>query len=91
MRAPIDAVARGEIDVAIVWGPIAGYFVRNADVPLVLSALLIEYGVPPVADAEGGAGTGPDYRRASHSSNAGRVAGFQDRRQNPGRVETKVT
>lgn len=39
MRAPIDAVARGEIDVAIVWGPIAGYFARNADVPLALNAV----------------------------------------------------
>lgn len=39
MRAPIDAVARGEIDVAIVWGPIAGYFARKADVPLDLSVV----------------------------------------------------
>jgi mxaJ protein len=39
MRAPIDAVARGEIDVAIVWGPIAGYFARSTDVPLDLIAL----------------------------------------------------
>jgi mxaJ protein len=39
MRAPIDAVARGEIDVAIVWGPIAGYFARSTDVPLDLTPL----------------------------------------------------
>lgn len=30
----IDAVARGEIDVAIAWGPLAGYFARRASVPL---------------------------------------------------------
>lgn len=27
----IDAVASGEIDVAIVWGPLAGYFAKNRD------------------------------------------------------------
>lgn len=30
----IEAVARGEIDVAIVWGPFAGYFARQQGVPL---------------------------------------------------------
>jgi mxaJ protein len=30
----IDAVAKGEVDVAIAWGPLAGYFARKADVPL---------------------------------------------------------
>ena len=30
----IDAVARGEVDVAVVWGPLAGYFARRARVPL---------------------------------------------------------
>lgn len=33
-RKIIDAVARGEIDVAIVWGPLAGYFAKCEDVPL---------------------------------------------------------
>jgi mxaJ protein len=32
----IDAVGRGEIDVAIVWGPFAGYFARQQAVPLAL-------------------------------------------------------
>jgi mxaJ protein len=32
----IDAVARGEIDVAIVWGPFAGWFARQQGVPLAL-------------------------------------------------------
>jgi quinoprotein dehydrogenase-associated probable ABC transporter substrate-binding protein len=30
----VDAVARGDVDVAIVWGPIAGYFARQQRVPL---------------------------------------------------------
>ena len=34
--AIIDAVANGTIDVAIVWGPIAGYFAQRQRVPLEL-------------------------------------------------------
>ncbi|HTE44911.1 MAG TPA: substrate-binding domain-containing protein, partial [Gemmatimonadaceae bacterium] len=30
----VDAVARGDVDVAIVWGPLAGYFAQRAAVPL---------------------------------------------------------
>lgn len=30
----IDAVAKGDIDVAVAWGPLAGYFARSASVPL---------------------------------------------------------
>ena len=30
----VDAVARGTVDVAVVWGPLAGYFARRASVPL---------------------------------------------------------
>jgi mxaJ protein len=33
----IDAVARGDIDVAIVWGPLAGYFASRAAVPLAVT------------------------------------------------------
>src|SRR3954467_2835488 len=32
----MDAVARGEVDVAIVWGPLGGYFASKASVPLVV-------------------------------------------------------
>ncbi len=32
--ALVDAVAKGEVDVAIVWGPFAGYFGRRASTPL---------------------------------------------------------
>ena len=30
----IEAVARGDIDVAVAWGPLAGYFARRQGVPL---------------------------------------------------------
>jgi mxaJ protein len=30
----IDAVAKGDVDVAIVWGPLGGYFAKRATVPL---------------------------------------------------------
>ncbi|MDB4916942.1 MAG: extracellular solute-binding protein family 3 [Gemmatimonadetes bacterium] len=30
----VDAVARGDVDVAVVWGPLAGYFAKHAPVPL---------------------------------------------------------
>jgi quinoprotein dehydrogenase-associated probable ABC transporter substrate-binding protein len=30
----VDAVVKGEIDVAVVWGPLAGYFAKQAAVPL---------------------------------------------------------
>ena len=35
----IDAVAEGNVDVAIVWGPLAGYFAKQQDVPLALAPL----------------------------------------------------
>jgi quinoprotein dehydrogenase-associated probable ABC transporter substrate-binding protein len=34
LREPVDAVARGEIDAAILWGPIAGYFAAQQSTPL---------------------------------------------------------
>ena len=30
----VNAVAKGEVDVGIVWGPLAGYFARKSEVPL---------------------------------------------------------
>jgi mxaJ protein len=30
----IDAVARGDVDVAVAWGPLAGYFAQHQPVPL---------------------------------------------------------
>ncbi len=33
----VDAVTNGDIDLAIVWGPLAGYFAKQSRVPLVLT------------------------------------------------------
>lgn len=35
----VDAVARGDIDVAIAWGPLAGYFAPKSRVPLEVTPL----------------------------------------------------
>jgi mxaJ protein len=32
--AIVDAVRKGDVDVAIAWGPMAGFFARNSDPPL---------------------------------------------------------
>jgi quinoprotein dehydrogenase-associated probable ABC transporter substrate-binding protein len=34
LREPVDAVAHGEIDAAILWGPIAGFFASRQTTPL---------------------------------------------------------
>jgi quinoprotein dehydrogenase-associated probable ABC transporter substrate-binding protein len=33
----VDAVAKGDVDVALVWGPLAGYFAKREGVPLVMT------------------------------------------------------
>lgn len=38
----INAVAKKDVDLAIVWGPMAGYFVKKSSVPLVLTPLAAE-------------------------------------------------
>jgi mxaJ protein len=35
----VNAVAKKDVDVAIVWGPLAGYFAKNSSVPLALQPL----------------------------------------------------
>ena len=35
----IEAVAKGQIDVALAWGPLAGYFAKHSTVPLDLTVL----------------------------------------------------
>ena len=42
----VDAVASKAIDVALVWGPQAGYFVRQASAPLALVPVQAPAGVP---------------------------------------------
>lgn len=41
-RDAVMDVASGETDVAFIWGPIAGYFSQQTDVPLVVTPLLQE-------------------------------------------------
>ena len=38
----VGAVASGEVDVAFVWGPVAGYFARRQPVPLTLTPVPVE-------------------------------------------------
>ncbi|HEX6535736.1 MAG TPA: substrate-binding domain-containing protein [Gemmatimonadaceae bacterium] len=38
-RDIIDGVVNGEVDIALVWGPLAGYFAKHSPVPLKLVAL----------------------------------------------------
>ena len=45
-REIVDAVARGDVDVAIVWGPQAGYFARREPVPLELAPVSPQIDLP---------------------------------------------
>jgi mxaJ protein len=45
-RQLIDAVARGEVDVAIAWGPLAGWAAAHAAVPLELTTIEHPAGEP---------------------------------------------
>ncbi|MGH7497588.1 MAG: quinoprotein dehydrogenase-associated putative ABC transporter substrate-binding protein [Gemmatimonadales bacterium] len=38
----INGVAKEDVDLAIVWGPMAGYFVKKSPVPLVLTPIAVE-------------------------------------------------
>ena len=49
-RRMIDAVAGKAIDVALVWGPQAGYFVRHASVPLAVVPVAAPAGLPAPFD-----------------------------------------
>lgn len=42
----IDAVAAGDVDVAVAWGPLAGYFAKRSPVPLVLTPVLPAFDPP---------------------------------------------
>jgi len=45
----IDAVAHGDVDVALVWGPIAGYFAARSKVPLLVTQIAPSHGDPQLA------------------------------------------
>jgi mxaJ protein len=42
----VDAVADGDVDVAVVWGPIAGYYAKQQPVELKLTPILIDPTLP---------------------------------------------
>lgn len=42
----MDAVESGEVDLAVVWGPLAGYFARESKVPLVLTPVSPQVDLP---------------------------------------------
>jgi mxaJ protein len=42
----IDAVARGDVDVAVAWGPMAGYWAQRSAVPLSLVAVQPQIELP---------------------------------------------
>jgi mxaJ protein len=42
----MQAVASGEVDVAVVWGPLAGYFAKRSPVPLRVVRVSPEVDVP---------------------------------------------
>jgi ABC-type amino acid transport substrate-binding protein len=48
-RAIVDAVATGAVDVAIVWGPLAGYYARHEPVALDIEPLDADQAGPSLA------------------------------------------
>jgi mxaJ protein len=52
-RDLIDAVARGEVDVGMAWGPLAGYFAQRQSIPLQLVPVApqVDRGVLPMSFA----------------------------------------
>jgi quinoprotein dehydrogenase-associated probable ABC transporter substrate-binding protein len=38
----VNGVAKKDVDLAIVWGPMAGYFVKRSAVPLILTPIAVE-------------------------------------------------
>jgi mxaJ protein len=66
-RPIVDAVASGDIDVAFVWGPIAGYFAKQAPVKLDIRAVTPRFDgpqLPMLFDVSMGVRkTDPDFRR----------------------------
>jgi mxaJ protein len=44
----VDAVANGTVDIAAVWGPLAGYFARRSPVPLTVTPITETAGFTPL-------------------------------------------
>jgi quinoprotein dehydrogenase-associated probable ABC transporter substrate-binding protein len=59
----VEAVARGEIDAALVWGPLAGYFARRSAVALELSPIAPDRRLPFAFDVAMGVRHGDTARQ----------------------------
>ena len=42
----VDAVENGDVDVAVVWGPLAGYFAKQSPVPLEIEPVSPQIDLP---------------------------------------------
>jgi quinoprotein dehydrogenase-associated probable ABC transporter substrate-binding protein len=45
----LDALAKGDLDVAAVWGPLAGYYARSSAVPLTIAAIEPDADLAPLS------------------------------------------
>jgi mxaJ protein len=60
----IDAVASGAVDIAVAWGPLAGYFARHSDIPLEIVPVSPAFDPPGLQFAfDISLGVRPDDRR----------------------------
>ncbi len=61
----LQDIAKKEIDAGLLWGPIAGYFIRHEDLPLIMAPLPSEPGAPRMAYhiAMGVRNNEPEWRR----------------------------
>ena len=73
-RKLLDDLVAGTVDVAVAWGPLAGYAARTSDAPLELVPLEDEPGVPLSFDISMGVAKGNDELK-------GRLEAAIDRRQ----------
>jgi mxaJ protein len=66
----VEAVARGDIDAALVWGPLAGFFAKRSDIPLELRNV--------IPDADAGLPFAFDISMAVRRDDAARLGGLDD-------------
>lgn len=45
----LDALAKGDIDIAAVWGPLAGYYAKSSAIPLTITAIEPEADLSPLS------------------------------------------
>jgi mxaJ protein len=79
----VEAVARGDVDVAVVWGPLAGYFARAQPVPLdstPVSPQIDPPFLPFVFDISMGVRRGDTALRTDQSSTTSSRGARRDRR-----------